>query len=125
MLINNDLPGLFDSAPYATAFLAYLIDTFKATGFKIQVQELIKQASSDYIDDNTGIEDFIAEAFDRTNYEHDTVELIKAFDICKLLKYKESLGINVPRDLSSKMKMKGIKTRRGPKDQGDAPCLRI
>jgi hypothetical protein len=28
MLINNDLPDLYDSAPYATTFLAYLIDTF-------------------------------------------------------------------------------------------------
>jgi hypothetical protein len=35
MLINNELPGLYDSTPYATVFLAYLIDTLKATGFKI------------------------------------------------------------------------------------------
>jgi hypothetical protein len=67
MLINNDLLGLYDSAHYATIFLAYLIDTFKATGFKIQVLESIKQASSECFADNTGIEDFIAEAFDRTN----------------------------------------------------------
>ena len=37
MLINNDLLGLFDSAPYAATFFAYLIDKFKATGFKIHV----------------------------------------------------------------------------------------
>jgi len=53
------------------------------------------------------------------------VELIMAFEICKLLKYKESLGINVPRDLSSKMKMKGIKTRRAPKELGKSTVFTL
>ena len=86
MLINNDLPRLYGSAPYATAFLAYLIDTFKSTGFKIQVPKSIKQASSEYIEDITGIDDCIAEVFDRTNNEKDIVELSEAFELCKLLK---------------------------------------
>jgi hypothetical protein len=43
------------------------------------------------------------------------VELSEAFELCKLLKYRVSLGIKVPRDLNSKMKMKGIMTRRDKK----------
>jgi hypothetical protein len=52
------------------------------------------------------------------NYEKEVVELIEAFELNKLLKYKESLGIKIPRDLNSKIKMKSIMTSRGLKEHG-------
>ena len=114
MQIDNTLTAKFDSEAYGAAFLAYLIGVFNSTRFNIQVPSSIKDTSTEYIQDNSGIDEFIAEAFDRTDDENDTVYLADAFDICKKLKYHELLGVKRPRDLSSKMKMKNIKTCREP-----------
>jgi phage/plasmid-associated DNA primase len=110
--IDNTLTAKFDSSAYGAAFIAYLIGVFNSTGFKIQVPASVKNASTEYIQDNSGIDEFIAEAFDRTDDVNDTVYLAEAFDICKKLKYHELLGVKRKQDLSSKMKMKNIRTCR-------------
>ncbi len=67
MLIDNTLPNKYKKTEYGAAFLAHLIEVFNETGFKITVPQSIKDASKEYISDNKGIDDFIAEAFDKTN----------------------------------------------------------
>ncbi len=112
--IDNAITTKFDSAAYGAVCIAYLIGVFDSTGFNIQVPASVKDASTEYLQDNIGIDDFIAEAFDRTDDGNDTVYLAQAFDICKKLKCHELLGVKRPRDLSSKMKMKNIKRCKEP-----------
>ncbi len=114
MQIDNTLTAKFDSEAYGAAFLAYLIGVFNTIGFNIQVPTSVKDASTEYSEDNRGFDEFITETFDRTDDENDTVYLAEAFDICKKLKYHEILGVKRKQDLSYKMKMKIIRTCREP-----------
>ncbi len=66
MRIDNTLPHLYKQPEYGVGFLAHLIEVFNETGFNISVPKSIKDASREYIEDNTGIDDFIVEAFDTT-----------------------------------------------------------
>jgi len=91
--IDNTLTPKFDSSAYGAAFLAYLIGVFNFNGFNIQVLACVKDASTKYIQDNIGIDEFIAETFYRTSDENDIVYLAEACDICTKLKYHELLAL--------------------------------
>jgi hypothetical protein len=105
--LDNTLLKKLYSKAYGACFLGQLIEIFQQHGHDFETPESVLLASKDYIDKNQVLNQFLAEAYDRTGDNRDKVPLKHIWELLTsspMRAYYDQLGMKMSRELGKKMK---------------------